>query len=100
MPDIIHTCFDTLRIAIAPNASRQARAAGAAACRTLLAALATTGSRADSPGVVAALREIPSDRLLEMAIAKIPPALAAHTDATTSSSEWFGKRKPSARPAK
>ena len=62
--------FAIIRTAIAPNASRDERAAGAKACRTLIAALdARAGRTSSEPD--AALRKIPSERLLEMAIAKI-----------------------------
>jgi hypothetical protein len=63
--------FAIIRTAIAPNASRDDRAAGAQACRTLIAALDARAGRRVSPEPDAALREIPSDRLLDTAIAKV-----------------------------
>jgi len=67
---VVTELFAIIRTAIAPNASRDERAAGAQACRTLIAALdARAGRRVAAPDP--ALREVPSQRLLEMAIAKL-----------------------------
>jgi len=63
--------FARIRTAIAANASRDERAAGAKACRTLIAALDARAARRASCEPDPALREIPSERLLEIAIAKV-----------------------------
>lgn len=110
----METLIETIRSAIADNASDDARAAGADACRTLLAALdakageATTpmipaapGCSNDTPNpaappvatavsnaiqstdpaqianVISALRGIPVDELLDLAIARMRAALPA-----------------------
>lgn len=80
--------LESIRAAIATDASAQSRGAGAAACRTILAALeATPGQTLDaSPvnasqiaSVVGALRGLPPDQLLDLAIAKLRAALPADT---------------------
>ena len=73
--------LETIKLAAASDASDEARAAGAAACRTVLAALdARVGeplvhvpAPAPSPVAMAvsALRNVPPDQLLDLAIAKL-----------------------------
>ncbi len=73
--------FDTIRSAIADDATPEARAAGAAACRAILGAL--EGTVAQPPAInasavaslAAVLRSVPSEQLLDMAIAKLRSAL-------------------------
>jgi hypothetical protein len=79
--------LDAIRAATAPEATPEARAAGVAACRTILAALeATTGEpmavaapAVVSPiaGIVGMLRGVPPDQLLDLAISKLRAALPA-----------------------
>jgi hypothetical protein len=68
---VVTELFAIIRTAIAPNASREARAAGAKACRTLIAALDARAGRRRAAPPDAALREIPSERLLEVAISRV-----------------------------
>ena len=82
--------IETIRAAIAPDASAEARAAGAQACRTILAALDAASGQplaAASPipaspiaSIVGALRGVPPDQLLDLAIAKLRAALPAGTE--------------------
>jgi hypothetical protein len=71
------TLIDTIRAAVASDASAEARAAGVAACHALLTALGepAPSSRVE-PGPIATavaqvLRSTPPDQLLDMAIAKL-----------------------------
>jgi hypothetical protein len=75
-----------IHAALDPSASADTRAAGASACRTILAALdATPGqpmAAAPQPppaiaNIVSALRGVPPDQLLDLAIAKLRAALPA-----------------------
>jgi hypothetical protein len=79
---------EVIRNAIARDASPEARAAGAQACRAILSALdATPGEPrpaaiASPPPVAtiaAALRGLPADQLLDVAIAKLQSMLPADT---------------------
>lgn len=76
--------LETIRAATVPDASDDAKAAGANACRMLLAALETTqGEPMPSPvpvvqsttpdigAIVAGLKGVPVDQLLDLAIAKL-----------------------------
>jgi hypothetical protein len=77
--------LETIRTATTAEASDEARAAGAAACRTLLTILdtkegeplVTAPSVPASPLVtaVAALRGVPPDQLLDLAIARLRAVL-------------------------
>ena len=82
MDDLI----DAIRAAVATGASDEVRTAGASACRTILAALeATPGQPMAAPdapsvpaplaAVVAALRGMPPEQLLDTAIARLKAAL-------------------------
>lgn len=81
----IETVITTLRNALAPDASADVRAAGATACRAVLATLEPTAqspvSDALNPAAVAtavaALRSVPPDQLLDLAITKLRAALPA-----------------------
>ena len=85
--------LDIIRNAIAPEASPEARAAGAQACRTLLAALEPQPAPAATPPpagtqlpiaeLASAIRTVPLDQLLDLAIAKLRSALPADTEAPT-----------------
>lgn len=72
--------LEAIRNATATGATDEARAAGAQACRTLLTALeAKPGEALASPAapdspiatIVAGLRGVPVDQLLDLAIAKL-----------------------------
>ncbi len=82
--------FEAIRSAVAPDASDVARAAGATACRTILSALeATAGQDLAAPtlptpntaiaSAVAALRNVPPEQLLDLAIARLRAALPPET---------------------
>ena len=84
----METHIDAIRAAVANNATPEARAAGAQACRTLLAALEATPGQpieaAPQPGaplqaIVAALRGMPPEQVLDVAIARLKAALPADT---------------------
>ncbi len=88
----METLIETIRLATASEATDEVRAAGAAACRTILIALEakpgeslappSTSTVPDSPiaAVVAGLRGVPVDQLLDLAIAKLRTLVPA--DAT------------------
>ena len=81
--------LETIQAATAADASPEARAAGAQACRELLAALEPQPTPAPSPGpppaelklpiaeLAAAIRTVPLDQLLEISIAKLRTARPA-----------------------
>ena len=71
--------LEAIRLADVEGASDEARAAGAAACRTILAALdAQTGEPMTAPPIaaaVAAFRGMSPEQLLDLAIARLKAAL-------------------------
>jgi hypothetical protein len=80
--------IDSIRAAIATDATPEAKAAGATACRAILAALEATPGQPLAPvvvpfngsqiaGVVSALRGVPPDQLLDLAIQRLRAALPA-----------------------
>jgi hypothetical protein len=82
--------IEAIRSAIASEADDQARALGAQACRTILVALETpageamrapTATAPQSPleAAVSALRGVPPDQLLDLAIARLKAALPPDT---------------------
>ena len=88
--------LEAIRAAVAPDATDEARARGATACRTILTALEaksgeplTQPSSAPTSGstpsaiatAVAAFRNVPPEQLLDLAIARLRAALP--TDAKT-----------------
>jgi hypothetical protein len=84
--------IETIRAAIAPAASDQVRAEGARACRTLLLALEANEGESLAPPVpgpaqvealVTALRNVPIDNLLDLAITKLRAALPPGTSPPT-----------------
>ena len=82
--------LEVIRAAIAADASSEARAAGAQACRALLSALEPQPAPAPAPEVqlpiaeiAAAIRTVPLDQLLDLAIAKLRTALPAGAAAPT-----------------
>jgi hypothetical protein len=85
--------IEAIRAALADNAPDDARTAGAQACRTILTALETkpgqpmTAATANDPNsttqvaqMVAALRGVPAEQLLDLAIARLRAALPAGTE--------------------
>jgi hypothetical protein len=78
---------EAIRIAMEPDATVEARAAGASACRSILATLETPIQSSERPafnpaqiaGLVTALRGVPADQLLDLAIARLRAALPAGT---------------------
>jgi hypothetical protein len=86
--------IDTIRAAVSPDATQEARTAGIAACQTILAALgAKAGEQLGatvSPNVgptataIAALvRRTPPDQLFDMLIGKLSSLLPAEAQPTT-----------------
>lgn len=79
--------LDTIRTSMAADATTEAKAAGAVACRTLLAALETNPGEplvtptapAASPiaNAIAMLRGVPVDQLLDVAINRLRAAIPA-----------------------
>ena len=82
--------IEAIRTATQPDASPEARAAGASACRTILTGLEGVagqplGAAAPVPtspvaAMVGALRGVPPDQLLDLAIARLRAALPAGTE--------------------
>jgi hypothetical protein len=78
--------IEAIRCAVADDASKEARANGAQACRTLLVALEANAGEWLAPAspsptsalnaIVGALRTMPADQLLDLAIAKLTAALS------------------------
>ncbi len=88
----MESVIESIRAAIAPDATPEAKAAGITACRAVLAALeGTPGQPLAAPiaptspvaAVVGALRGVPPDQLLDLAIAKLRAALPAGADVPT-----------------
>jgi hypothetical protein len=82
--------IEAIQAAVAADATQEARVAGIAACRTILAALE---GRAGEPmvsaaplnpsaiaNIIATLRGVPADQLLDLAITKLRAALPAGAD--------------------
>ena len=80
--------IESIRAAVASDATAESRAAGVAACRTILAALDATPGQAFAPAAVmpdastiaaavGALRGVPPDKLLDLAIQRLRAALPA-----------------------
>ncbi|CAN5885633.1 hypothetical protein BH11MYX2_BH11MYX2_36900 [soil metagenome] len=89
MDDVI----DSIRAAVANDAPPEARAAGITACRAVLAALEATSGVPLAEAAVAdpnplvqmmgALKRVPTEQLLDLAISKLRAALPAGTQAPT-----------------
>ena len=82
----MESLLEAIRVSVASDATDELRAAGAAACRTILTALEakpgeslTTTPATSTPtpiaSAVAALRNVPPDQLLDLAIARLRAAL-------------------------
>jgi len=79
--------IEAVRGALAPDATPEAKAAGVAACRAILAALEATPGQsfaavpASPAGAIAGmLRGMPPEQLLDLAIAKLRAALPPGTE--------------------
>ena len=81
--------IEAIRIAMEPDATVEARTAGASACRSILANLEPAPSQASEQPIfnptqiahiVTALRGVPTDQLLDLAIAKLRAALPSGTE--------------------
>lgn len=87
--------IEAIRAATTPDATDEAKAAGANACRTLLAALETKPGQPlavdptpASPieAAVSVLRGMPAEQLLDLAIARVRAALPPDTKLETTKS--------------
>ena len=90
--DTIDNLIDTIRAAVATDASDEARVAGAQACRTILSALETKQGEplaltAPSPltAIASVLRGMTPDQMLDLAIARLKAAVPAGADAAPAS---------------
>ncbi|MBX3156781.1 MAG: hypothetical protein KF773_12315 [Deltaproteobacteria bacterium] len=80
--------LDTIRAAVAPDATDDIKAAGATACRTILTTLEAKAGEPLAAAVtepnpmatmVSMLRGVPPEQLLDLAIARLRSALPAGT---------------------
>ena len=77
--------IDAIRAAVVPDATPETRAAGVTACRAVLAALEGTPGQPHAlpvptntiASVIGALRGVPLEQLLDVAIARVRAALPA-----------------------
>ena len=90
--------LESIRIAVATDASDEHRAAGAQACRTILLALdAKAGEPLAAPSIPAspvaliatAMRSMPAEQLLDLAISRLRAALPADATAAPTNSLRF-----------
>ena len=82
--------IESIQAAVATDATPEARAAGIAACRMILSALEGTPGEplaaavpvgpSQISSIVGALRGVPPDQLLDLAIAKLRAALPTGTE--------------------
>jgi hypothetical protein len=86
---MIDTMIDSIRAAVADGPTAEARAAGIAACRSLLAALEPPPAVQPDPApqipiaaIASALRGANPDQLLDLAIAKLRTLVPADAHAT------------------
>jgi len=81
--------IDSIRVAVAPSATADQRAAGVAACRALLTALGAEVGKPFTPTSVGvtpparALRGLSVDQALDLAIAKLRSMIPAESMPTT-----------------
>jgi hypothetical protein len=76
---VIETLIESIRAAVADDATADARAAGANACRTLLAAFEPPSAPVPAPqppslpiaAIASAIRGMPPDQLADLLIAKL-----------------------------
>lgn len=94
------TALEAIRLALAPEATQDARDTGIATCRAILAALDPSGQQPPPPqrasidtsqiaALVGALRGVPPDQLLDLAIAKLRAALPAEAPSPASKGITF-----------
>lgn len=87
----METLLEAIRLAAAPEASPEIRAAGAQACRTILAALETKpgeelansaplNTTTQVAQMIGTLRGVPIEQLLDLAIARVRAALPSGSD--------------------
>ena len=79
--------IETIRTALATSASTEQRAAGVTACHEALAALGAapgqpTPAMPPIATMVAALRNVPRDQLLDLVIARLRASIPAGTEVT------------------
>jgi len=83
--------LETIRLAVDPQATVEAKAAGVAACRAVITALeAKPGTPLATPiatsspvaAMVASLRGVPIEQLLDLAIARLGSAVPANSEPT------------------
>ncbi len=76
----METHIETIRLAVAEDATVESRASGAIACRAILATLEPAHSNPIAPSrleaaqiasIAATIRSVPMDQLLDLAIAKL-----------------------------
>lgn len=86
----MESLLDTIRVAVSADATNEAKALGASACRTILAALEAkpgeplvTTTQATHPiiAAVSMLRGLPVDQLLDVAITRLRAALPGNETA-------------------
>lgn len=88
----METLLETIRTSVAAEATDEARAAGAQACRTILTALETpmgaplaipspATSLPPAAQMIATLRGVPTEQLLDLAIAHLRSKLPANAAA-------------------
>ena len=85
----METLLESIKAAVSPDATDDVRAAGATACRTILTALdARAGEPLAPPGIpsssaitaaITALRNVPPEQLLDLAITRLRAALPPDT---------------------
>ena len=83
--------LESIRAALAPDATSETRAAGVEACRAILTALGATAAEPSAPrqpevgplahAVAGLIRTTPPDQLLDMVIAKLRAAVPVTADA-------------------
>ena len=81
----VEQTLSTMRAAVAPEATAEARASGAIACRALLSMLEGAAptpqlNPAAIANAISILRGVPPGQLLELAISKLRSALPATTE--------------------
>ena len=86
----METVLETIRAALAPEATGETRAAGIEACRAILTTLGATAGEAPrqpevgplAQAVAGLIKTTPPDQLLDMLIAKLRAAVPTAAEAT------------------
>ena len=91
--------LETIRVALATDASNELRRDGIAACHAVLAALAAPDTVVPAPpqaspaqlveSAIALLRHVPIDRVLDMAIATLKAKVPASSEVATARALTF-----------